>query len=340
MADDASALLFFPFATADLPALPDGATVLVLGASAAFRQPEDFPVEMTFVQGFRPDFLSLRRRFASVFPQPQGEGYDCALTVAGRHRGENEARLAEAIRRVRPDGLVVAAGFNADGAASLRKRLAKLVSVDGHLSKNHGVVFWFRRDARADAFAATEAGDDAGRTLVEGRFRTAPGMFSHGHVDPGSLLLVERLPHDVSGAVADFCAGWGFVGWSVATRFPAVKRLDLYEADFASIEAAKANLAGLNLKVVGFHWHDLAAEPVSQRYDAIVMNPPFHTERRAEPELGQAMIRTAAASLRPGGRLFMVANRQLPYERVIAEKFSSFSEVAGNAAFKVIAARR
>ncbi len=338
MADDASALLDFPFATGELPALPAGATVLVLGASAAFRQPQDFTAELTIVQGFRPDFLALRRRFASVFPQSQGDGYDCALVVVGRHRGENEARLLDATTRVRPGGMVVAAGFNADGAASLRKRLARLVSIDGHLSKNHGVVFWFRRDTRADAFV--EAGAGAGNTLVEGRFHTAPGMFSHAHVDPGSQLLVDHLPHDVSGAVADFCAGWGYLGWSVASRFPAVKRLDLYEADFASIEAARANLAGLDGKPTGFHWHDLASEPVSERYDLIVMNPPFHTDRRAEPELGQAMIRAAATSLRPGGRLFLVANRQLPYERVIAEKFSGFSEVAANATFKVIAARR
>ena len=55
------------------------------------------------------------------------------------------------------------------------------------------------------------------------------------------------------------------------------------------------------------------------------MNPPFHTRPRADPALGQAMIRKAAAALRRGGRLFMVANRQLPYEADPGERRSSAS---------------
>ena len=36
-------------------------------------------------------------------------------------------------------------------------------------------------------------------------------MFSHGRIDPGSRLLAEALPADLSGKVADFCAGWGYL---------------------------------------------------------------------------------------------------------------------------------
>ena len=58
------------------------------------------------------------------------------------------------------------------------------------------------------------------------------------------------------------------------------------------------------------------------------MNPPFHRGRAAEPEIGAGMIRAAAKALKPGGRLFMVANRQLPYETVLAAVFSSHGEIA------------
>ena len=119
--------------------------------------------------------------------------------------------------------------------------------------------------------------------------------------DAGSKLLAESLPDNLSGRVADFCAGWGYLASEVAGRFPKVKALDLYEADFSSLEAAKANLAEIKSPPVRFFWHDLAGEPVAERYDAIVMNPPFHLGRRAEPELGQAIIRTAISSLKSGG---------------------------------------
>ena len=44
------------------------------------------------------------------------------------------------------------------------------------------------------------------------------------------------------------------------------------------------------------------------------MNPPFHSGQNTDISLGRAFLRAAADSLRTGGRLFMVANRQLPYE--------------------------
>jgi len=70
------------------------------------------------------------------------------------------------------------------------------------------------------------------------------------------------------------------------------------------------------------------------------MNPPFHEAQAAEPGLGQAFIRSAAAALRPGGELLLVANRGLPYEPVLKEAFRESGEVCRNARFKVLQARR
>ena len=117
--------------------------------------------------------------------------------------------------------------------------------------------------------------------------------------------------------------------------------VDLYEADRASLDAATANMAALAPdRTSESHWIDLASEPVARRYDAIVMNPPFHTGRAAEPALGEAMLRAAAAALRPGGRLFLVANRGLPYEAVLRGSFSSMGEMVRGSTFKVLWASR
>jgi 16S rRNA (guanine1207-N2)-methyltransferase len=82
------------------------------------------------------------------------------------------------------------------------------------------------------------------------------------------------------------------------------------------------------------------AEEVGRRYDAVFMNPPFHASRAASPEIGTGMIRAAARALKPGGRLFMVANRHLPYEAALAAAFSSAVEIARDRDFKVLSARR
>jgi 16S rRNA (guanine1207-N2)-methyltransferase len=75
-----------------------------------------------------------------------------------------------------------------------------------------------------------------------------------------------------------------------------------------------------------------------QRYDAIVSNPPFHQDRADLPELGRAFITSAADALQADGRLFIVANRHLPYEALLQSRFRDVRAVLVRDGFKVIAA--
>lgn len=335
MSDLALKTLLHPFAAGDLEPPREGQRLLFLGAPGGLVLPAEFGGDMVCVQGFRPDFLKLRKAGRNVHPEPVGEAFDVALVLTGRHRAVGELRIAEALERLRPGGLLVVAGSNDDGIAALRKRLSALVPIDGHLPKHHGVAFWLARPG--DPAAAIAALRAANVPLVaEERYHVGPGMFSAGRADRGSKLLADHLPPDLKGAVADFCAGWGYLAARAAERFPELKALDLYEADHASLEAARRNLAFF--PAARFFWHDLAGEPVETRYDAILMNPPFHTARSAEPDLGQAMIRSASQALKRGGRLVMVANRQLPYERTLTESFARHRQLFADGMFKVFEA--
>jgi 16S rRNA (guanine1207-N2)-methyltransferase len=339
MSSEATKTLFHPFEAEAISMPGKGERVLFLGAEPGFRLPDGFEAEIRLVQGFRPYFRALQASGRIVTPQAEGAGFDAALVLAGRHRGQNELRIAEALERVAPGGLILVAGGKDEGIASLRKRLDELVPLDGHMPKYHGTAFWFRRPADSVAAATLRAANPAPR--VDGRFTTSPGMFSFDRVDVGSKLLADNLPPDLRGHVADFCSGWGYLAAETLARSPAISAIDLHEADFASLEAAKANLADVSQSVArNFFWTDLLSEPVERRYDAIVMNPPFHRSRAAEPEIGAGMIRAAAKALKPGGRLFMVANRQLPYEPVLAAAFSGHAEIARDGMFKVLSARR
>ena len=332
------ATLFHPFETGDLDAPAKGSRVLFIGAEPGFRLPEGFSAELHLVQGFRPHFRALANAGFRVTPRVEGTGFDGALVLAGRHRGQNEAWIAEAAERVVPGGLVVVAGSTDDGIASLRKRMGKLVEVEGHLPKYHGMAFWFRRPD--DAALLVEALRPA-NGLVDNRFRTAPGMFSHDRIDAGSRLLAECLPDKAKGAAADFGAGWGFLASVLAEQTTGLKAIDLYEADYESLEAAKRNLAGLAAAPeFGFFWHDLVGEKIERKYDLIVMNPPFHQSRASDPGIGQAMIKAASLALKSGGQLLMVANRGLPYEQALKAGFKDTRELRNEGGFRVISARR
>ncbi|MBE7183137.1 MAG: class I SAM-dependent methyltransferase [Methylobacterium mesophilicum] len=333
-----AATLLHPF-TADLlpPPKPD-ARVLWLGADPDFVLPEAFPSDITFVQGFRPTFLRLAKTGRNVIPSADGDAYDLALVQCTRHRGENEARIGEALRRLKPGGMIVVAGGKTEGADSLRKRVGAWLSLEGHASKHHGIVFWAHRPETLPPEAIRQP-EPMAFEANGARFQTLPGMFSHGEVDPASKLLADRLPIGLKGHAADFCAGCGYLSCRLLDAQPRITALDLYEADWASLEAAKSNLSGEN-RALGFFWQDLLGEPVERRYDVIVMNPPFHQGRAAEPEIGQGMIKAAAKALKSGGRLFMVANRGLPYETALGSQFKSVRPMGADKRFNLFEAVR
>ncbi|WP_217575169.1 class I SAM-dependent methyltransferase [Mesorhizobium sp. GbtcB19] len=378
MAAEPLKTLFYPF-EAEALALPrKDARVLFLGAEPGFCLPTGFEAALHLVQGFRPHFRALQASGYTVTPRVEGSGFDMALVLAGRHRGQNERRIADAIERVATGGLVIIAGGKDDGIDSLRKRMASSddrlasmiaghepsgviierrdgsrdvlpnerlfhpqtakVPLSGHLSKHHGVVFWLERTLQAEAFAKSIHDWQNEWPLIDERFRTAPGMFSFDRVDAGSKLLAANLPGDLKGSIADFCAGWGYLAAEVLQRARGLTALDLYEADFEALEAARLNVRGAIEP--RFFWTDLLTEAVDRRYDAIVMNPPFHSGRATEPGIGAGMIRAASKALKPGGRLFMVANRQLPYEQALSATFASYAEIARDGMFKVFSARR
>jgi len=338
MTDDNLDTLFHPFETGDLPFPAKGKRVLFLGAAPGLRLPEGFAADLALVQPSRHPFRTLEAMGFEISPRAQGMEYDAVLILCGRHRRQNEARIADALARVKAGGLVLVAGSRVNGIDSLRRKAAGMLSLAGSLAKYHGTAFWFL--CPADTAALTAAFTPAVLPLVDG-YRTAPGMFSPDHVDPGSRLLAANLPADISGDVADFGAGWGYLAAELLSRPGGISRIDLYEADFEALEAARENLAVFGRSVeTGFFWTDLLAEPVGRRYDFIVMNPPFHEGRAAEPAIGQGMILAAARALKPGRRLYLVANRQLPYEKLLAKEFRQSGETVRDARYKVLWAVR
>ncbi|TIS55119.1 MAG: methyltransferase, partial [Mesorhizobium sp.] len=96
--------LFHPFEAEALPLPRKDARVLFLGAEPGFRLPDGFDATPHLVQGFRPHFRALQSSGYTVTPRAEGYGFDAALVIAGRHRGQNELRIAEAIERVAPEG--------------------------------------------------------------------------------------------------------------------------------------------------------------------------------------------------------------------------------------------
>ena len=264
----------------------------------------------------------------------QRAGYACDVAETGRYgtaivflpRAKQLARDLIA-RAAAVADLVIVDGQKTDGADSLLKACKARVEIGGVISKAHGKLFWFEGGDFED-WRATPAHVDG--------FVTRAGVFSADGIDPASKLLAESLPAKLGRNVADLGAGWGYLGREILTR-ETVETLYLVEADHDAIECARQNIRDSRAE---FHWADVTTWEARARMDAVVMNPPFHTGRSAEPALGEAFIAAAARMLAPSGQLWLVANRHLPYEAALSERFGAVEEIAGDGRFKVLHAAR
>lgn len=318
-------------------ALPAEGRVLAVGlaggsAAGAGGGLPDLPKARTVVvQGFRPDHDALAAQGWAVVPDLAGATGDFAAAIVFLPRSRAAARdaVAAAAARVHPGGPVWVDGQKTDGIDAMLKDIRARTAVSAPVAKAHGKIFWFAAGAELAGWHAQDLHPAPG-------FVTRPGVFSAERVDPGSALLAAALPARLPALVADLGAGWGWLA-AEALKREGVAELHLVEADHAALACARRNLADPRAR---FHWADATRFRPAAPVDAVVMNPPFHTGRAADPSLGAAFITAAAGMLGPAGRLWMVANRHLPYEPVLARHFREVAAIGGDGAFKLLLAAR
>lgn len=321
----------FSLALGVADALPAEGRVAVIGPRAGAdlsALPKD---RVTVVQGFRPDHDAFAAAGYAVSPAPEGD-YAAAILCLPRARGQARAALAAALDHVRPGGPVWIDGQKSDGIDAMLKELRARLPVGAVIAKAHGKIFAIRAPA---AGAANPLSDwRAMPAEVAPGFITLPGVFSADAPDPGSQALAAALPEGLSGRVADLGAGWGWLAAEVLKR-PEVTHLDLIEADHRALDCARRNITDPRAR---FLWADATRHRPDLRYDAVICNPPFHSGRAADPALGAAFIRAAAAMLAPAGQLWLVANRHLPYLPVLEAAFRDLTDLGGAGSYRLIRA--
>jgi 16S rRNA (guanine1207-N2)-methyltransferase len=288
----------------DLSALPKGRVVVLTG--------------------FKPDHDHFAQNHSTTAAAP----YAAALVCLPRSREAARALIAQAAAEVLPGGVIAVDGQKTDGIDTALKDLRAIVDLSESLSKAHGKLATFA--------AGPDLADWTAQPSAVAGFHTLPGIFSADGPDRGSVLLASALPQKLAGKVADLGAGWGYLAAEILKR-PGVKRLDLVEAEADALDCARVNVTDPRAR---FHWADATTWRPDSLLDAVVMNPPFHLGRDADPGLGAAFIRAARRMLAPDGSLWLVANRHLPYDAVLAECFLHHEEVAGNASFRIVHASK
>lgn len=334
--------LFLPLLDGQL-AWPDGGALFMRARAGAPLHARAWP-GLVCQQTFQPDAAALERGNFRVLTHEldaAAETYPLVLLLPPRQRDEAKALLARAVRWIRPGGRVLACASNNEGARSCEADLERIAGPVTTLTKNKCRAFWTAPIERPRDVSLMEQWLqlDAPRPIADGRFVSRPGVFAWDRIDVASQLLAEHLPADLAGRAADLGAGFGYLGVELLERCAGIAALDVYEAEGRALDLARVNLAAFESRAgIRYCWHDVTAG-LGEKYDAIVCNPPFHTHARADrPDVGRRFIAAAAQGLQPGGRLWMVANRHLPYEAALGAGFERVRIVTQQHGYKIVEA--
>lgn len=308
----------------------DAGEVLFLGA-----EPHPDLPKLTAWQPLRPLASACERAGIVLTDQPSGK-YPTVLFLPGKTREETLAGFARAHDCLAAGGILITAIVNTSGAARFEKELGQATPLLFSVSKHKCRAFGVSNNSPWDEAILSGWRNLATPSAIPGTpFITQPGVFSAKHIDPGSLLLAAHMPPSLRGNVADLGAGWGFLTHVALEKSSNISRIDLFEIDARALECARKNVSGN----VHFHWHDVTTG-LPYVYDHIIMNPPFHTAQAKDVDLGKAFLTVAAAALKRGGTLHLVANRQLPYEAHLRELGLRLRSIAEDHAYKVIFASK
>ena len=167
---------------------------------------------------------------------------------------------------------------------------------------------------------------------------TRPGVFSWRSLDSGTRVLLETLQVRVTDQVLDIGCGYGIIGL-YAAKHASRGRVTLVDVDALACACARMTLAANNASGEVLLGDGLAAV-AGQRYTLIVSNPPFHHGHEPAYEVAEALVRESHRALEPRGRLVLVANRFLPYDRLMAEVFGSVVPLNRTPQFHVLSAEK
>ncbi|WP_296053443.1 methyltransferase [uncultured Alteromonas sp.] len=170
------------------------------------------------------------------------------------------------------------------------------------------------------------------RNGIEWTVCSLPGVFSHRELDAGTAMLLDKLPLSLSGKLLDFACGAGVIA-SYLLSGGSKASVELLDVSALALWSSAHTLHENHQQGVLIATDTL--QGVSTKYHTVVTNPPFHTGVKTDYRISREFIQATRQHLHPKGKLYLVANRFLPYAELLSEQFSSPSVLTQDNRFSV-----
>lgn len=135
------------------------------------------------------------------------------------------------------------------------------------------------------------------------RFKTDRGVFSKNGIDYGSRVLLENYQPESAKSLLDVGCGYGTLGLTLAKKFDL--GVTMVDVNSRALDLCRQNAidnAVSNSKIELSNIY----ESVSEKYDAIISNPPI----RAGKEVVHEILAGAFGHLNGGGHLTIVIQKK------------------------------
>lgn len=268
---------------------------------------------------------------------PRNTGYQTALVQLPQGRSLARAVIFKALAALQPGGDLYVWGDVRAGIRPVEEDFAAMGDVTSVAVGGGERLFHLRRRDELPAVPEDWQTPWEPRELdleaAGERYRivTQPGVFSADELDAGTRFFLEHLP-DLGirspKAVLDACCGTGIVGMA-AGRVLRADAVVYADDDVLAVHCARA---ATGAKVI---LADLTRERVEGDFDLVLCNPPFHQGVGED----RSFVRRFIDLLPAGLPLALVANRFLPYDRELGQRFRDVRIVAQDARYRVFFCR-
>lgn len=248
--------------------------------------------------------------------------------------------------------LLLITGKKNDGIKSYIDNLKKMFKLEGDLKK-HGEDYLATlrlasKNNTTELLTNTQKLNDNDytqlRKITDVRFNrdyaiySKPGVFGWNKIDKGSLFLADTLrsyqPLAINDktSVLDLGCGYGYL--SIFAASLGIQHITATDNNAAAILAMTKTAAENNTKITVIA--DDCGASITQTFDIIFCNPPFHQGFDIDSKLTEKFVTTAKKRLNCYGKAYFVTNAFIAIEKIAEKHFASCKQLANNKKFKVL----
>ncbi len=299
------------------------------------------------IQHFQLENLSINKEIS--WQEDKSESLAVALICLPKGRKLLRRWLLQCWQGLRPGGKLYLAGANREGIQPALQDAQDLFGPGSILGykKGNRIARFIKSHQPGDPPAwAEEAGIASGTWQVLEvpisdrllRLVSLPGVFSSEQLDEGTAMLLGQLRIEPGEQVVDVGCGYGAIGIAAALR--GAGQVDLVDVNMLAVAAANENIRLHQIACARAFPGDILRWAADGSYDLVVSNPPFHSGHAVDYQVAQAFIQDSWRVLRSGGRLLLVANRFIRYDRLLLATFGQVSVLTESGKYHVLQSER